>query len=315
MKQTTVRRGAKLRDNFSSIFVAGLPLLGFVLFGIIPLALSAVVSLNELHTTDLSQMSFIGFENFKTILTNGDNRTYASYFTTLVYALNVPICIAMALFIANLVNKTKLGQRLFRSIFFIPYVCSAVVVSLMFKTLYANDNGVLNVILTNLGFSKVEWLTKSPWVFMIATIIMTVWQGLGLCIVLFQAALSNVDRSYYEAALIDGASSRTMFWKITWPAISPTTAYLVTMKLIWAFQAMAETHILSSGNATVPVWGTSEAWVSDTVVKHIYNMMFSASYQYGYGTAAAAGWVLAIIVLIITRVNLKLQDRWVNYDF
>ena len=317
MKTEVDKKRAERRDQFGSACAAAIPLLGFVLFGAIPLVLASVVSLTELHSTNLTEMKFVGLENFKTILTNADGeRTYASYLSTFIYTLNAPICIALALFIAYLVNKAKYAQRFFRSVFFIPYVCSTIVIGLTFKMLYNQENGVLNFILSFLGFEKVGWLSDSPWTFLMSTIIMTVWQGLGFCIVLFQAALANVDESYYEAARIDGASSSQMFWKITWPAISPTTAYLLTMKLIWALQAMVETHILAGGqNTIVPTWGNSEAWVSDLVVKHIYNMVFVNGYRFGYGLAAAAGWILAIIVFIITRVNMNTQKRWVNYDF
>ena len=305
MKKEFDKKKAERRDQFGSACAAAIPLLGFILFGAVPLVLASVVSLTELHSTNLAEMKFVGLENFKTILKNADGgRTYASYLSTFVYTLNAPICIALALFIAYLVNKAKYAQRFFRSVFFIPYVC------------YNQENGVLNLILSFLGFEKVGWLSDSPWSFLISTIIMTVWQGLGFCIVLFQAALANVDETYYEAARIDGASSSQMFWKITWPAISPTTAYLFTMKLIWALQAMVETHILAGGdNTIVPTWGNSEAWVSDLVVKHIYNMVFVNGYRFGYGLAAAAGWILAIIVFIVTRVNMSTQKRWVNYDF
>ena len=316
MKDKKDKRKRKRRDELSNACAAVIPLVGFLLFGLIPLALASMVSLTELHSTNLAEMEFVGLKNYKTILTNGDGRTYASYLSTVIYALNAPICIALALYIANLVNKTKLGQRFFRSSLFIPYVCSTVVIGLTFKILYGNEAGVLNAILSALGFEKVGWLTDSPWIFLLSAIIMTVWKGLGYCIVLFQAALANVDETYYEAARIDGASSFQVFWRITWPAISPTTAYLFTMKLIWALQSMAETYILASGaNVQVPTWGNSEAWVSDTVVKHIYNMVFYNSYRWGYGLAAAAGWILAIIVFIVTRINMKAQERWVNYDF
>lgn len=309
------RKKSRWKEYSVNALAAGIPLIGFLLFGIIPLVMAGVVSLNELHTTDLGDMKFIGLQNFVTILTNGDNATYASYFSTLIFTINVPICIAVALFIANLVNRTKFGQRLFRSVFFIPYVCSTVVIALAFKTLFREQGGVFNAVLNVLGLKGVGWLVDSPWMFMLSTTIMTVWSGLGLCIVLFQAALAKVDASYYEAAKIDGASSTQIFWKITWPAISPTTAYLITMKLIWSLQAMTETYILAEKGTFVPTWPNSAGWVSDTVVTHIYNMMMSASYAYGYGLAAAAGWILAIIVLIITRVNMKLQERWVVYDF
>ena len=315
MKKREISR--KQKKDFGNAFVAGIPLIGFLLFGAIPLLLAGVISFTELHSTNLTEMEFIGFKNYITLLTNSDEgRTYASYLSTVVYCLNAPICIALSLYIANLLNNSRIGKKFFRSAFFIPYVCSTIVVGLVFKMMYNTEMGVLNDILSYLGFEKVGWLTDSPWSFMISTIIMAVWKGLGYCIVLFQAALANVDESYYEAARMDGATSTQIFWKITWPAISPTTAYLLTMKIIWALQAMAETFILAGGsNTIVPRWPGSEAWVSDLVVKRIYNMVFMSPYKYGYGIAAASGWILAIIVLIITKVNQKLQKRWVSYDF
>ncbi len=311
-----MKKGPRLKGNGPAGFLAGsIPLIGFAIFGIIPLALSAIVAFSELHSTNLQDMKFVGFENFITVLTNGDNYTYASYWSTLLYTLNAPICIGLSLWIAYLINRSRIGKKFFRSVFFIPYVCSSVVISLIFKKmLYQFDSGLLNELLVTLGFEPVGWLIDSPWVFMIAAVAMTVWSGLGWCIVLFQAALANVDQSYYEAAKLDGCSEAQMFWNITWPAISPTTSYLLTMKMIWALQSMAEMHLLAGTDLT-PTWWESRAWVSDTVVKHIYNMVFLNGYQYGYGMAAAAGWILAIVVLIVTRINLRTQKRWVNYDF
>lgn len=306
------------RDSFSSHFVAAIPLLGWVLFGILPLVMAGVIAFTELHTTDMRDMKFVGLQNFITILTNADEgRTYASYLSTLIFSINVPVTIGVALYIANLINRTKIGKNFFRTIFFIPFVCSMVVVSMTFRMLFAKDGGMINTLLENLGFEPVNWLNSTPMSFMTIAILLSMWSGIGFCILLFQAALSSVDASYYESASLDGATPFQMFWNITWPAISPTTSYLVTMRLIGSLQAMTETYILVGGSATpdAPMWGNSAAYVSDTVVKHIYNMIFEMSYKYGYGLAAAAGWILAIIILFITRANLKLQERWVNYDF
>ena len=313
-KKTSKKRRTK--DQIENTLMAVGPLVGFLLFGAVPLVLATIVSLTELHTTNLADMEFIGFDNYKTILTNGDNRTYASYLSTIFYTiLSVPASLAIALYIANLLNKLSKGRRFFSTIMFIPYVCSTVVVSLVFKIFFREDGGVFNAILTALGFEPVGWLTSTAVTFMVSTAIMTVWHGLGFGIVMFSAALGSIDEGYYEAARIDGATKFQMFWKITWPAISPTTGYLITMRLIAGLQAMEQTMLLVSSNQIVPTWFGSDAYVSDLVVKHIYNMAFESSYQYGYGLAAAAGWILAIIVFIITRINLKTQERWVNYDF
>ncbi|MBR4767695.1 MAG: sugar ABC transporter permease [Lachnospiraceae bacterium] len=306
----------KKKGQFGNAMMAVGPLIGFILFGAIPLILATLVSMTELHSTDLTEMRFIGLENYKTILTNGDNRTYASYLSTIMYTvMSVPISIAISLFIAYLLNRVKKGRRFFSSVMFIPYVCSTVVVGLIFKIFFREQGGIFNAILSFLGFQPVGWLTSDATTFMASTAIMTVWHGLGFSIVMFSAALGRIDEGYYEAARIDGATKFQMFWKITWSAISPTTGYLITMKLIWALQAMEQTMILVGANQIVPTWFGSDAYVSDLVVKHIYNMAFLSPYQYGYGLAAAAGWILAIIVFIVTRVNLKTQEKWVNYDF
>lgn len=310
---------AERKENIGGTFAASIPLLGFLIFGIIPLILAAVISFTELHNTNLSNMEFVGFRNFLTILKNEDEgRTYASYWTTFLYLVNVPLCVVLSLYIAHLIDKVKHGKQFFQSVFFIPYVCSTVAISLIFRTiLFSQDAGLINAMLEKFGFEPVGWLSRSPWLFMLVALLMSVWSGMGWCIVLFMAALSNVDRSYYEAARLDGASSSQIFWKITWPAISPTTSFIITMKLIGSLQSMAEMMFLTSttNSGTVPTWGTDGAWVSDTVVKHIYNMIFEYPDRYGYGLASAAGWILAIIILIITKINLKTQERWVCRDF
>lgn len=316
MKNKSETRKTKKREGqASAVLAANIPMIGFALFGIIPILLAVVVSFSELHGTDLSNMKFVGLDNYIATLTNADHRTYAAYFTTIVFGLNAPICIALSLYIAYRVNRTKIGKSFFQSVFFIPYVCSSVVISLTFKSmLYSKEAGLLNALLTKLGFKEVGWLVSTPWTFMIAALVMAVWSGLGWSIILYQAALANVDKAYYEAASIDGASSFQMFWKITWPAISPTTAYMLTMKFIWALQSMAELDLLA-GTSLTPFWPGSEHAVNNTVVKHIYSMIFERIYEYGYGMAAAAGIVLAIIIFIVTQLNLKWQRRWVNYDF
>lgn len=302
-------------DGVTAVLAAVIPLIGFTIFAMLPLLLSTVVSFHELHTTNLAEMEWIGFDNYISVITDKSGKYYPAWLTTLLFILNVPFSIFGGLYLARLLDKTRHMKRLFRSLFFVPYVCSIVVVTLTFKILFRNESGVLNAILDALGFEKVEWLTSTPYMFVGVVVMMTVWKGLGYCIVLYQAALANVDQSYYEAAKIDGATSFQIFWKITWPAISPTTGFLVTMRIISALQSMAETYILVQGNGViVPMWNDT-ALVSDTVTRYIYDAIFSRPYVEGFGYGAAAGWILAITIFIITRINLRLQRKWVCYDF
>ena len=302
-------------DGITALLAAIIPLVGFAIFKMIPLILSGVVSFHELHTTNLEEMEWIGIQNFVGVITDKSGKYYPAWLTTLLFVFSVPFTIFGGLYLARLLDKTKHMKRLFRSLFFVPYVCSVVVVTLTFKMLFRNDSGVINQLLDTLGFEKVEWLTSTPYLFIGVVIIMTVWKGLGFSSILYQAALSNVSQSYYEAAKIDGASSFQIFWKITWPAISPTTGFLVTTRIISALQSMSDTYILVQGNGVIiPQWN-SHALVSDTVTRYIYDAIFTRPYAEGYGYGAAAGWILAITIFIITRINLKLQRKWVCYDF
>lgn len=315
----TKKKVRKLRrgDQLFGTAMASIPLWGWLFFGAFPFVVSAILSFAELHTTEINEIQFVGLENFITILTNADNYTYGSYITSGLYMLIYPVAsIALSMWVAYMINRTKIGKRFFRSVFFIPYVCSSVVITLTFKMFLYNDEiGLLRTLFDALGFEHVRWLTSSPWLFMLSVILMDLWGSMGYKVLLFQAALANVDQTYYEAATLDGANERQKFWGITIKAISPTTGYMLTMDLIGSLQAM-ESFMLLSSAALTPSWGDfTQGWVSDTVTKHIYNMIFVRSYMHGYGLASAAGWILAIITLIITRINMKAQEKWVCYDF
>ena len=304
------------KEGQVGFMVAGLPLLGFIIFGLFPLAISLIVSFTELHAADFSQMKFVGWKNFVEVFTTPE--TYATYLSTIIYALNVPIGGLMALYLANKMHHARVGKKFFRFVFFIPYVSSSVVVAMIFGRLYALETGVLNSILRSMGFQEVAWLTDSALSFMASAIFMDIWNGIGYNIVLFLAALAKVNDSYYEAARIDGASPSQIFWKITWPAISPTTFVVVLFGMINSLQQMASTHVLASGVGSImPRWPGlgNQAWVSDLVVKRIYNLIFAWNQQYGYGSGSAAGWILAIVIFCSSQLMLKLQRKWVNYDF
>lgn len=312
------RRRKKI-DNVQNLLISIWPLVGFMLFGLIPMALSLYMSFTELHSSDLTEAIYVGFSNFKRVL-KWKGYVWYAYLNTIVYMVTVPVTIAVSLYVANLVNNVKYGKRFFRSILFIPYICSSVVVAFSFRMLYSETGGILNSVLGNMGFAPVMWLTKNPIMFMVSVDIMSVWSGMGSCIVLLSAALSRVDESYYEAAKIDGVTPRKMFWKITLPAVTPTLSYLATMHVINGLQVIDGPKILG-GEVTylIPWWktegGENICAANHTVVFSIYNMCFSQQFDFGLGMGSASAWVLAIIILCITQINRKIQEKWVCYDF
>ncbi len=309
------RKNESRLSGMGKTFTASIPMIGFVLFGLIPLILAVLLAFTELHSTRLEEAEWVGLENFITIFTNKDKRTYASYLSTFLFLFSLPLCITVSMWVGYLMSKVKRGYGIYSVIMFIPSVCSTVVVGMAFKIIFRMEGGSLNSILQMLGFESVNWLTGSNTTFVMITYILMVWLNLGMMTTLYGAAFRSVDKTYYEAAMLDGASERQVFWKITFPGISTTTGHLVTFGLIGNMQMMAETYILTTGGSFALTWGDSEAWISDTVVRHIYNMLFSYPSRFGYGMAAAGGLVLAGVVFIMTKVNMKLQGKWVNYDF
>ncbi len=317
MRDRNARKGSRLspfRNRPGEFIVAGIPMFGWILLGAFPLAMSLIISFTDLRVPILTQMKPVGFSNYWKILTDGE--ILGPILTTAVFTLNLPIKILGALFIAHQLTKMKIGKRFFSAVVFIPCVCSVVAVALTFRIIFRDEGGVLNSVLNFFGFKSFGWLTDSPWAFMGSTIFMALWMGMGSNIILYRAALSGVDKSYYEAAKLDGATDRQIFWKITWPAVSPVTGFMVTTGLIGSLQVMGELMVIQPpAGWGMYWWEGAEFWVSDSISRYIYNMIFVNSIAYGYGMAAAAGWLFALVILLLSRVNLKAQERWVNYDF
>ena len=310
-----IRRKAKLKDYSVNLLFAIIPLVGFCIFSLVPYVLSVYMSFTEMHSSDISGAVWIGFGNYIDIFTKYFGEIRYTLLTTVFYTLNVPIGIVISIWIANLVNKVKFGKGFFRSLFFIPYVCAVTVIVISFRFIFDESSGILNTMLGGLGFAPVRWMTSNPFLFLTCAIIISVWSGLGYKIVLLMAALSKVDRSYYEAAEIDGISDSALFWKITLPAITPTIGFLLTMGLIGSFQEMTMLYVLCRSADGVPMWGGNVIRSYISVTYYLYNMMFATPHLHGFGIASAMGWVLGIVIFIITKINMKLQEKWVCYDF
>ena len=303
------RNATKALDSFVNFLLACLPLIGFLLFMLIPMVLGFGMSFMQLYTPVFSDGVFCGFDNYARLLWGADSAMfYRAFLNTIIFWLNVPISMALGLGISYLLNREIVAKKFFRTVFFIPYVCSIVACTLMFKMMYETNFGIFNTMLSAFGISNIEWITD-PDLIVWSSMFMQSWRNIGFCVILFQAALANVDRSMYEAAELDGAGSGTIFFRITFPAVSPTTYYLLTVCTIGAFQVMGEVQVMASGN---------ETFLGDAyrpVMLFIYDMAFFAPRQYGFGIASAASWLLAIFILIVTQISSKLSKKWVHYEF
>ena len=204
------RRKIGLGQNGSGFLMASIPVLGFIVFGMIPLFLALIMAFMYVPGRgNIANAEFVGFENFEYVL--NDQVFWQSIENTLKMAISLPICIVIALVVAFLLTKNIKGRSFFRGIYFVPYVCCAVAVALMWELIFNQNHGIINSWLGLTRETAIPWLTDSS-TYTLCLIIIGVWSGTAYGIVLYGAALTNVNRSLYEAAKVDGAGAfRTFF--------------------------------------------------------------------------------------------------------
>lgn len=315
MNQILTRKFKRaMKRNITGWLFSLWPFIGYCIFSGIPFLLSIVLSFMDLHSFDITQMEFVGLKNFIWVFSDSKGEFWFSLRQTLYYLLSLPIGLILGLGMAVLLNKNVKGTKLFRTILFIPNVCSVVAISLMWRLFFSQNSGVLNTFLNFLGTDptkNIDWLKDPNW-FMPCVLFTTTW-GAGAGSLMFQAALSQVNTSLIEAAEIDGASKRRILFSVTLPAISPTTFYVLVMNTIATLQTFANIQILSGGsNAPFdPATGNS---ISLTTMYLIYWMGFKDPFNYGLGLASATSWILTLFVIGLTIIYFKTSKYWVHYD-
>jgi multiple sugar transport system permease protein len=213
----------------------------------------------------------------------------------------VPLEMVLGLLCALGLNRNVRGRTALRVIYFLPVVTSTVAAALVWAWLFNSNFGLINDALSLLGVTDLpKWLASSRWA-MPAVITVFVWQNLGYAMVLFLAGLQNIRPDVYEAAALDGATGWPRFWHITLPLLSPMTFFILIISIISSFQVFDLVYVMTKA-------GPSNA--TNTLVYFIYQNGF-AFYQMGYASAAAM--VLFLIVLVLTLIQYRLQDRWVHY--
>lgn len=255
------------------------------------------------QTSGQHSQIFVGWENFRFVLGDPDFRK--AVWNTCVFALcSVCIQLPMSLGLAILLDK-KAGwsKGLFRLAIFSPNLVGQVFVGIMFQMLFTPRYGLFNVGLQKLvgwGIDQ-QWLSD-PSLVMPAIVIASLWLYVGFNMIYFLAALQNVDKSLVEAATIDGASAWGIFWNVTRPAIMPVTTFVVVTSTIGSFQLFELPYVLLQGNGG----GFGPKGSGLTIVGYLYQYAFDAN---DLGTGAAVGWLLTLMVLAISLVQVWVGSR------
>lgn len=284
--------------------MAVIPIVGFLIFGFIPLVAAIIMGFMDIKGYNLDGAAWSGITNYVYVLNDG--KFWLSIVNTFVGALALPLSIVLSLFISVLLNKKLKGTKFFRTVFFIPYVCSVVALTFMWRWLFEENFGILNQFLTTLGLSKIGWVSDSNY-FRQSMIVMGVWNQLGFNVILLSAALTNVPRVLYEAAEIDGASKIRQFFAVTLPSISPSIFFLLVTGLIGSLQDFSRFQMMAGDSG-----GPGNAGL--TAVFYIWQMAFRYNTTMGMGYASAASIIVAVMIGLVTLINFALSKLWVSYD-
>ena len=283
--------------KWGALFLTPL-VVGMTLFLLVPLAYAVFLSLNEYN---LFVSKWVGFANFERAFR--DAQYWSSMANAALYCVFVPITMFIALVLANLLAREFRGAKIYKMVFFIPTICSAVAVTFMWKWMFNGEYGTLNAIRTALGLSKINYLDAGH--AMWSMILLSVWSGLGTSLLLYTAAVKNVNVSLLEAAQIDGAGQVRIFVKITFPLITPTTFYLFVTGIIGALQGFATFFAMTGGVSPSSV-------VMPVTIIYMY-----AGHGWGintYGYASALAILLGLVVGALTVLNFVGSKRWVYYE-
>ncbi|WP_245628030.1 carbohydrate ABC transporter permease [Shouchella shacheensis] len=268
----------------------------FLIFGLFPILFSFYLAFHS--WSGLGEMEFVGFSQFQFLLTEPSfwqavGNTFAIWFLS-----SIPM-LFFALVIAFMLNLPMLKFRgAYRTMFFITNVTSIVAVAIIFETIFSNQYGLLNYLLSLVGIEGLEWLNSS---FLIKVVIasMVVWRFVGYNAIIYLAGLQSIPKTLYEAAVIDGANKRQIFFKITIPLLRPIILFTVIMTTIGSMQIFTEPQVLLGNSGGVGGAGM-------TMTLYMYNEGF-IEHQFGY--ASAVSWMMFVIIGLFSLINWKLVQK------
>ena len=289
----------RMRETLVSYCFLAPVLIFFVIFVLAPMVMGFITSFFNYTMTDFE---FVGLDNYVRMFQ--DKVFLKSLRNTLIIVVgSVPIVVIFALYVASQTyERSAFTRSFFRCVFFLPVVTGTVAVTVVWKWIYDPLSGILNYMLktTNVIDQNISWLGDKRYA-LIAIIAILLTTAIGQPIILYIAAMGNIDKSLVEAARVDGATEFQVFWKIKWPSLLPTTLYIVVITTINSFQCFSLIQLLTNGG---PNYSTT------TIMYYLYEKAFKLS-EYGY--ANTMGVFLAALIGLISFAQFKLLGNDVEY--
>ena len=278
-------------ENQPKAWLFLLPSLGVILlFNIYPLLRSFWMSFQK---GSLLKLQYTGLDNYQKVI--ADPVFHKALPNTALYAFAVvPVALLISVIIAWIIFEKIKRKSFFETIFFMPYVTSTIAIGIVFRYFFNGDYGIINFFLGLIGIPAVNWLDNVN-MSMPTLIIFGVWTSLAFNIIILLAGLRNIDPEHLKIAKMFGATDREIFWRITFPQLVPTIAFLSTVNLIGAFKVYTQVYALFGGTA-------GPANSATTAVYYIYDKFHVAGRP---GVAMAATVILFAITLSATFLQNK----------
>ena len=285
------------RETLAAWSFLGIPFLHLAVFSFGPLAFTVYLAFHEWSLVEPAR-PFVGLANFAELAR--DPLFWTTLRNTALYTTYVPITMAAALGLAILLNRRRGGERLVRTVVFLPFVTSAVAIAIVWQWMFNPDFGLANYLLSFLGIGPVNWL-GSPRTALLAIIMVTVWTQVGYQMVVFLAGLQGIPQTYYDAALVDGATPWQRFRHVTLPLLRPVILFVLVTGIISGFQVFTLVYMMTEGG---PLHST------DVIVYRIYQTAWEFL---RFGSASAMALVLFGVLLVVTVIQFRLLGKRIDY--
>lgn len=266
-----------------------------VVFNLVPLIMAFVLSLFDVDMT-MSHFTFLGFANYAEAFQ--DARFLNSLKVTATFtAIELPIQVIGAMIIAAFLTKNTFKNKLYRAIYFLPVICSATAIGIMWKMILHSNIGFITYIIRKMGLGKINFL-NTPGLTIIVVACISMWRSLGISIIIYVTAIQQVDRQMYEAAEIDGAGKMRQFFSITVPSIRPTFWYILLTRFAGALQIFDIIYTTTNGGPN---------FTTESTVSYIYTRAFTSGGRMGYASAMSV--LLFIIIMIVTIILYRQMNK------
>ncbi|MGW0760005.1 carbohydrate ABC transporter permease [Streptomyces sp. NPDC002814] len=274
----------------------------FLGFGLFPVGFSLYLSF---HRWDgLGTMEWAGLSQYQYLLSDSDFWNSIGN-TIIIWALATFPMIFLAMITAVMLNSAVRFKSLYRVAYFLPNVTSVVAIAIVFGSIFATNNGMVNAVFNAVGLDQVAWL-NTPWGIKITIAALMTWQWTGYNAIIFLAGLQTIPSELYEAARVDGAGPIQTFFRITLPLLRPTLLFVLVVSTVTGLQSFSEPQVLLQTSSNDSTFAGGPGHSGQTMVLYFFQQTFDNN-DFGYGAAVA--WGIFLVVVLFSIINWRLVQR------